>query len=185
MTRLLSRLAKKYMRARHTRGFGVHSPFAYDTLLLLRINGKTGFYADEEIEKCARPDGGAQLARDAIRFHRLCAALTDGDVYVSPKAPRAVSEAVGLASSQLNAIATRRLAPTCCVGFFIRETDAPHEVAEALAADCRTAWLSGYSDEEVRRIASDGGATLTLLGNRNSILFRRPQMQPVEYTVYL
>lgn len=185
MTSLLRGIAMKYLRARHSRGFGVHSPYAFDVLNLLRINSKVGFYADEQIAECARPDGGTPLEHDAIRVHRLCASATTGNVYISRKAPRAISEAVALASSGLKAVAAPRLARSCIFGYFMKGTDLPATIAEAVAADCRIAWLAGYSDEEVRRVATDGGATLTLLGNRNAILFRRHQMHAVEYTVYL
>ncbi len=185
MTRLLSGLAMKYLRARHSRGHGVHSPFAYETLRLLKISRKTGFYADDELFKCALPDGGRKLGRDAVKFHRLCSNLIDGNIYLSANAPKAISLAVSQTSPRLRTTSSPGLAPACCIGYFLRGTDSPQSVASALASDCQTAWLAGYSDSEVRRIAAKGGATLTLLGNRNSVLFRRQQMQPVEYTVFL
>ncbi len=99
--KVIGNIAESYKRARHSRGFGVHSPFAFRIVNLLRLGRSWGFYAEQEIAERALSEGGRRLRRDALRFHRLCASFADGGIYVSPSSPRSVALAASLASSRL------------------------------------------------------------------------------------
>lgn len=176
----LGRLAESYKRARHSRGFGVHSPFAFAIVNLLRLRRGWGFYADCQITDTALKEGGRRLRRDALRFHRLCSRFADGTVFVSPDAPKAISLAALLASSR------------------VRLTDDPTRIDEcfgayltpacrhtALSGAWRFAMLAGFGEEDVMDIADSSDATLVLLGKRNAMLMRRDGMHRVCHTVNL
>lgn len=64
-------LAKAYKRWRHGRGFGVHSPFAYD-FITRTLREKLPYYAYERIEaSCAKIDGTTLSARRIKQIFRI------------------------------------------------------------------------------------------------------------------
>jgi len=176
----LGRLAESYKRARHSRGFGVHSPFAFAVVNLLRLRRGSGFYADFQITDAALKEGGRRLRSDALRFHRLCARFADGAVLVSPDAPKAISLAATLASSRIKLTDDPAMV-SGCVGAYLTPSCRPTTLGDVW----RFAMLSGFCEEDVMDMADASGATLVLLGKRNALLMKRGGMHRVCHTVNL
>lgn len=79
----IGRLATLPLRWRSSRGFGVHSPFAFEFITnVLRRDGRYCYYADDAIASLAGHDRGL-----ALLTHRVAAALEPEQV-VSVTAPR-------------------------------------------------------------------------------------------------
>lgn len=180
-----SHFAEEYKRARHTFGFGVHSPFAYDMVRLLRIRRDVGFYADAEISEVALAESGKRLRRTAIRFHRLCSFMSQGKVYVASPAPKAILLGVRLASSRFDIVRDVSKAGECVVGYFDANETGVDELSGILSSGCPVAMVSGLSEIEARETACRAGSTLLLSGRDVSVMVRRPEMHPVVYTVRL
>lgn len=175
--------AEEYKRARHTYGFGVHSPYAYNLVRLLRMRRDVGFYADGEISEAALSESGSRLRATALRFHRLCSAFTEGRVYVSPSAPAAIGLAATLASSRLKMIDNVSENQKFDVGYF-RMKDIPLPALEGiLSSGCPLAMVEGLSETEACATARKAGTSLLLTGPRMAIFVRRQGMRPVSYTV--
>lgn len=183
--KMVVNIAESYKRARHSRGFGVHSPFAFRIVNLLRLGRSWGFYAEQEIAERALSEGGRRLRRDALRFHRLCASFADGGIYVSPSSPRSVALAASLASSRLRITGCDKRLCECLAAYFVAGHDGVPRIVHAMNDGCSFAMLSGFSDAEVMEIAESSGIALALLGKRNSFLFNRKGMHRVFYTVNL
>ena len=83
---LLSALAEKYRRLRHTYGYGVHSPYAYLLLEQTRRIPRYAYYADDEIIKSA--EGlGCRVKRRALMLHRLAARYHFDRVFLTADVP--------------------------------------------------------------------------------------------------
>lgn len=49
-------LWRHYLRWRHSKGYGVHSPYAYRLITEVLRPGRYGYYAYQQLDKLARPD---------------------------------------------------------------------------------------------------------------------------------
>lgn len=74
----LTLLANAYLRWRHSHGFGVHSPFAYNLVTMAVRPGKYGYYGYELIDRVILTPGkryDRDVRRDARLLLRLLVAL--------------------------------------------------------------------------------------------------------------
>lgn len=70
----LTEIGNAYLRWRHSRGYGVHSPFAYNLVTMVVSPGKYGYYGYAAIDRCILTPGVASyphLRRDARMLLRL------------------------------------------------------------------------------------------------------------------
>ena len=105
---LLDRLAKRYRRWRHTRGFGIHSPYAYRLLTdSLRPGARYGYYGDTDISAAvegwrvqtnASGRAAHRLEHRCRLLLRLLAATNPSTLWIDPQLPapmRSVAEVGG------------------------------------------------------------------------------------------
>ena len=99
----LSRIAEKYRRLRHTYGYGVHSPYAYFMLELLRRHPGYSYYADEQISLSASKKNSriSKLKRRALMLHRLIGRFPVRDIFISGNLPQPLLEAIMKADSRV------------------------------------------------------------------------------------
>ena len=178
-------IADAYKRARHSRGYGVHSPFAFKIVDLLRLRRKYAFNAADEISDLAIAAGGVRLRREALRFHRICAMKTGGTIFIDPDAPRSIALAALLASADARVTKDPDEARKARTGYFMAKNTTPAQLVEILRSNCETIWLNGFSEPQIGEVVSSIETSLVLLGTHNSILFKRDEMHPVCYTVNL
>lgn len=182
-------IAEWYKRARHTRGYGVHSPFVYSMVCRLLLSREWGWYAESEIEREATA-GGARGAdsesrdvADALRFYRICVDI-DGDIYVPRSAPAGLRAAARKAVGRRHKVVSdsRRLAD-CRAAWSADAAEWPLLYDAMAGGKLHIAMLHGRLEMPAADLLERSGATLLLQGPRNSLLFRREGMQPVAYTV--
>lgn len=142
-----------------------------------------GYYAEEEIREKALSEGGARLCRDAIRFYRLCLMSHDKQIYVSPKAPAEILLAAKLAAGKHPVVRKKGELARCSIIYAAYRIDDISVVANALCEKASIAMLAGFPESEVKSLAEIPKVALLLLGKRNSLLFKREDMQQVSYTV--
>ncbi|MDE6399781.1 MAG: hypothetical protein K2M27_00080 [Muribaculaceae bacterium] len=99
----LSAIGHSYLRWRHSRGFGVHSPFAYNLVkMAVRPGRRYGYYGYYDIDRALLAEGAGEyprLRRDAMLLLRLLASLRSRRLLCpegSPATFKAVAEAVGI-----------------------------------------------------------------------------------------
>ncbi|MDE6010907.1 MAG: hypothetical protein K2F87_05650 [Muribaculaceae bacterium] len=155
MASILSAIADIYRRWRHSRGFGVHSPFAY-TLVTDALYPPHGYAY--YLENDARLDSAdPSESRQARALYRLAVTLRSGtgartDIYLWPEAPKCYRAALILAGA--NILASTR--PDAC------------------------AILPGGM--EAVRIPTTGGV-LTLSGRHLTIIIPGREMADTRYTL--
>lgn len=102
--RILPRIADAYRRWRHTRGFGVHSPFAY-AIVTEALYPRRGYaYYLENDARLESPSPGESGRARAI--YRLCIFLRQRHasplkVHLMPEAPKCYRMAVRLAGAHI------------------------------------------------------------------------------------
>lgn len=182
-------ISEGYKRARHTCGYGVHSPFAYRMVCRMRLSRGWGWYAERQLADCVHSscrkgtcDATGRLA-DTLRFYRLCVDA-GGDIFVDRDAPAPIRLAARLAAGGRYKVMTDVQRLDSCVAAWTQTKVISGAMAEAMArGSLQRAMLHGFSDDEVKELFTVAGATLLLQGPRNSLLFRRDGMHPVVYTV--
>lgn len=184
MSSLFSRLAEYYLRWRHTRGFGVHSPYAYKLVMtVLNPRGVT-YYGYAEVEKTAReysrPEAVRRDIKDGCLLLRLCAFLNTRDVFLDVRVPHALEDAA-------SAVYRDALYP-----------EDPRD-ADLIVAYLKSSWLAmeGAIRRRIPVMACHddvdhatleacfkaNGDGVWLEGRRWSIIIPRYEMAPVHYLV--
>lgn len=102
---LIHRMAEGYKRWRHTRGYGVHSPFAYRlvTHVVRPLKGYC-YYAEERLKRGATycpsdPREVNRESRESLLLMRLAVELGIRSAYIAPGCPANFSEALKAAYS--------------------------------------------------------------------------------------
>ena len=93
-------IAEWINRWRHNKGYGVHSPLAYDFLReAIAERRGYGYYGYERLEAMAGSSGTGQLERRARLLLRIAVREQPSTVWISPKTPEILVEAVRTAGS--------------------------------------------------------------------------------------
>lgn len=180
--RLLKTISEGYRSWRHTRGYGVHSPFAFEIVELLRERRDCRFYAEDSLKPDAIDEGGSRLWKDTRMLHRLCSRFAAGRVWLPSDAPESIRNAVALASSRHRIVSETGQEKDCDMIFMPSVS-----ICEAAAAlpDGGVAVLmsadSGEAEKALRMIP--GG--LLLKGRTRTLIFRRDTMRHNSYTMAL
>lgn len=91
-----------YLRWRHSRGFGVHSPFAFGLVNSAVRPGRYGYYGYSVIDDfllLTEDEAYPRIKKDAYLLLRLLVTLTPKHLYLSPDAPivfHATAKAAGV-----------------------------------------------------------------------------------------
>ena len=131
-------ISEGYKRARHTCGYGVHSPFAYRMVCRLRLSSGWGWYAERQLADCVHSscrkgtcDATGGLA-DTLRFYRLCVDA-GGDIFVDRDAPAPIRLAARLAAGSRYKVMTDVQRLDSCVAAWTQTTVISGAMAEAMA----------------------------------------------------
>lgn len=180
---LLSRI---YKRWRHTRGYGVHSPFAYMIVKeVIKPSRRYAWYAYEDMETLL-PSGDSRLRKEARMFFRLLAILRPSSIcfydsfHVAFRCA-AIDANPGIGISKYDSAEKK-----------IPEADMLATVREAIPADllCRFVSLPSKTlmakniPEELRlKILDAMPGGVMFYGRHNIICISRPEMQKVVYSI--
>lgn len=182
---MINKIAEAYKRWRHTRGYGVHSPFAYRMVKMVICPGMGyGWYGDAAIDVAADTSEDFRRRKQARMLLRLACFMRTERVYLP------VSNRSGLLTTALHCYDSRvRIEKKRCD---LEECDmicthGDHLDKETL---CRL-----ISRQGIVIVASDlpegwpeeifGSlpAGLMFRGKRNMIAINRPEMQKLCYTI--
>lgn len=177
-------LAESYKRWRHTRGYGVHSPFAYGLIKnVLRPGRGYAYYAYHDIEAVAQNTGGIEVAAQACMLFRLITWLGVRSVWMGRDVPVPYRQAAKCAGSKMRIESNPGNIDHCqlltaSVGrvdsdVMVRHLQTPGNILAVSGADAR---LIDVLAEKLPR-------GLILRGKHNALFINRDAMQKVSYSV--
>lgn len=185
MTGWLAQVAASYKRWRHTRGYGVHSPFAYSVVeRVVRRPRNYAFYAYEEIDNSRGADATSCARRNAMTLLRLAAFLDTRSAFM-PNDGRSglFKTALHRANSQMRITSALSSASDCSLVCTSGDYIGLERIISLLSTPGRVVAMHdmpvGWGDT----IFESLGQGLALRGKRNAIFFNRPGMQKISYTI--
>ncbi len=163
---LLDRLTRRYRRWRHTRGFGIHSPYAYSLLTdSLRPGMRYGYYGDtdisEAVESWQMETGASGRATRRLEHRcrlllRLLAATNPATLWIDPQLPPPMAKAAEAAG---------------------------YRPGEKLVVDWRKSVMSVIDGSNGRRIGADMYLHLTTPGRCMLVLDVSPELADALYSM--
>lgn len=171
-------------RWRHTRGFGVHSPFAYRIIRDgIRLDKEYAYYADEEIARICRREGlSYHTERDACMFLHITALLNVRNAYISKNAPEPFLTAISRGGGDVRISHNKGDIQDCDLIAMHANGGIPlDELKEFILHPNKTLILKDCPDamaEALYEVMQEG---CMLRGSRNVILLSRLQMQKLIY----
>lgn len=179
-------LSDAYKSWRHTRGYGVHSPFAYMLVKeAIRPSRRYAWYAYDDIELLL-PAGASRLRREARMFFRLLATLRPATICFHGNI-HAAFRCAALCANRRMGISIYRGGNQQ-----LPDADVLASAGESIPGDILCRFISSPSKillvkeatEELRlRILDAMPSGVMFYGRRNLICVSRPEMQKVTYSV--
>lgn len=175
----------RYIRWRHARGFGVHSPFAFRIVQEVLTN-PYGFYAFHDIditlekERHPRP-----LQRKARMILRLANLIRPENVYLQPHIHPAFGTAIRAAVPRAHI--SRKINDATTADFIVTSedyTDNP-SLHKAINSVGKTVVLLNQPKQSILSLRKDFKIGLILYDLRDAIVFPRQSMNRIEYSIIL
>lgn len=182
---MLGNISEGYKRLRHTRGHGVHSPFAYMLVKeAVHPSPQYAYYGDLDIDNSFGNDFVVSMRRHARILLRLIVLLQPKTVYMPQGIHPAFPTAVKCADSSI--ILKRGLgdAPNCDM---ICSTDSKvplDTLLEFISRPGSIIAIRKIPEDWVDRIFEALPEGLVLRGKKTIIAVNRPRMQKIQYKLY-
>lgn len=176
---------ERYRRWRHSRGYGVHSPFAYRLVERVIHPGPYCYYGYGDIDETFPGSVDRRVRREARMLLRLVAELHPASIFLPTGIHPAYHAAVQAADSKIEIVRKPRLASTA---------DMICTQADFIGLDTLRAHLAvpGHSvalvnapegwDEALFEAVGEG---MMMTGTRNLFVVAREGMQKISYTVQI
>ena len=180
---IFRKAARCYLRWRHTRGFGVHSPFAFRLQQQVVRPGDVTYYGYRDIDQALDENASTRIRSEARMLLRLAVFLRPKSVFLSHGAHPAYHSAVKAAGSAITIERRPHRAASCDLICF-RADALPLEEMTAYLADGEHALaVVDIPDGWVRSIADSMPEGLVIHSLRNALFIVRRDMRRVEYTM--
>ena len=170
-------------RARHTRGYGVHSPYGY-ALVTRAVRPKgCAWYGYADIRNSLAQNFDRRIWREACMLLRLAAFLRPGSVYLPAGANLAYNTAISAADSRTGIVKAAACAASCdmiCSVSDVLPLDVLQRALERPGACVAVRNVPVGWTEALFGSLAEG---IALRGKRNLIMVHRPGMQKILYTV--
>lgn len=178
------RIANYINRWRHTRGFGVHSPFGYDMVTRVINTDAFGMYGDFDIEAEARKTG---LPKDTVvmakRLLRLVAFIKPVAVFLPLKSRNIFQVALSRADSRMRIAHSEKRIPECELVCSYKDFLSLSEILKAISIANHSVAIrempEGW-DEIIFEALPEG---VMFRGAENMYVIHRSGMQKLKYTV--
>lgn len=178
--------SKSYKRWRHTRGYGVHSPFAF-FLINEVINSRRGYsyYGEEELDNRLK-DRGRKQRRFGRLIMRLAARLDVGSAFISENSDKKLFEsALTAANSKIALTSAEDLADNSRLIITRADHMVIDKLEKLLERPGRILLLTDTPKGWRQRLFDSLEEGLMFYGKRNLLLINRPTMQKVAYSIKL
>lgn len=174
------KLFEAYKRWRHTRGYGVHSPFAYKIVKeVLQDKRGYAYYAYQNLEEAACSRSEIKAAR---RLMRLAARMDVGSTFLPADAKKIFLSALKGADSKMTVFSDPKLLDRCrliCTSGNLIDIDT---IIRLIDRPGRIIALKYAPDGWLEKIFNSLDEGLMLYGRCNALIFSRPGMQKVKYS---
>ncbi len=181
------RLAEAYKRWRHTRGYGVHSPFAYKVVKeVIRPGRRYAYYGYEDID-CALCRGKGTHARRMARTLLRLAAFLDTDRVFMPNSHDTTlyRTAIRAAGSRIHVTSAMQEAENCGLICSTADYIPLERLVSLLRLPGRTLALHDAPAGWAGILFDSIGEGLMFHGRKNVLIFSRPDMQKVSYSILI
>lgn len=170
-------------RWRHSRGFGVHSPFAYRIITdAIRLKDEYAYYGYSEICRVCRKSRNLKAEKDARLLLRLSAILGIHSTFISKKAPEPFHAALKGAYSGMRICHNANLMKDCdLVAADANGGVTLKSLTEFISTPVKTLMIRNCPPDWRTTLFDAMQEGLMLEGRSNIILFSRPQMQKLSY----
>lgn len=176
-----------YRRWRHTRGFGVHSPFAYRMVKsVIRPARGYAFYGYEDIETAAHGEhAGWRVEREAKMLHRLLVELSPESLFLPHGISAAYQAAASAADSRLVIERRPRHASSCRMISSHHDFISLDILKRHIAVPGNILALRNLPQGWRESLFEILPAGLMLYSKRNAILIHRPEMRKIGYSMII
>lgn len=183
---MLSGIARSYKRWRHTRGYGVHSPFAYSLVSeVVRPGSDYAYYGYEDIDNSIEHSESRRNRRESRILLRLASRLNVRSAFIPQHAVNTFRVALLAANSRMHVTTALSEIPDCTLVASNADYVPLDILKQCLTTPGRVLALrklpEGWRDE-LFAVLGDG---MMFFSRDNAIIISRPGMQKVAYSVKL
>lgn len=183
---MFSGLTESYKRWRHTRGYGVHSPFAYSLVCnVLKPKVPYAYYGYEDIDNAVERGESRRNRREARILLRLAARLGVRSAFIPQHSVNTFRVALLAADSRMHISTAMSEIPDCTLigsnSDYVPLDVLKHTLTRPGSILALRKLPAGWIDELFETL--DEG--LMLFGRDNAIIISRPGMQKVAYSIRL
>lgn len=178
-------MMEAYKRLRHTYGFGVHSPYAFDMVRMVIRPGRYGFYGYTDIELALGDSFSHSIRSEARMLLRLASFLNCRSAFIPNGAHPAFYAALRAVSKSMDIIRKSKDADSCDLVCASGSFFAPDVLEKLLRTSGKALALRDVNPELLARLFASLPSGLMLYGKRNAIIISREGMQKVAYSMIL
>lgn len=181
----MNALTRALRRWRNTRGFGVHSPFAYDLARnVIHPHRDYAYYGYKAIDRvCMKKRSASPEERNlAMMLLRLCVAVNPRRAAVDKEMPEIFRTALTAASPAMH-IRTNAINATGCDFWLTTAVDSADSEAftQFVATPSKTLVLLNADDALCLKLFDAMHEGVMIRGKRNLLIITRPQMRKIQY----
>lgn len=175
----------RYIRWRHSRGYGVHSPFAFHIVQEV-LSNPYDFYGfhdiDAVLEKERKP---RHLRRKTRLLLRLANLMRPGAVFLSPKLPTVYGVALLAAVPHARFLSKNKNAEDADLIVTSDDYATTAFLHSAVSAHGKTIVLINQPRASVQMLLDDFKEGLVLYDRHDILVFPRPDMNRITYPILL
>lgn len=183
----MTSISEAYKRWRHSRGYGVHSPFAYSLVKgVVRPGRGYAWYGYSRTDRAARGCRLPDVAWQARMLLRLASFLGVKKAFI-PNADNTAPYRTALLAADSRMVITSALAEadSCTLICTARDLVPLEALTEFLQQPGRCVAMRSYPAGWEKRLFDSLGEGLMLYSRENLIVISRSSMQKVAYTISL
>lgn len=183
----MGQIAESYKRWRHTRGYGVHSPYAYSVVKeVVRPGRRYAYYGYDDIDNAIDSNAVRHARRMATTLLRLAAFLRTDTAFI----PRTENSSLYLtalkaANSKIKITSAVQEASRCKLVCSTSDLVPLDTLKSLIRTQGRAIAIFNAPDGWKDRLFEEIGEGLMLHGSHNLIVISRPGMQKVSYSVII
>ncbi len=170
-------------RWRHSRGFGVHSPFAYRIITdAIRLKDEYAYYGYTEIKRVCRKSRNLEFEKDARLLLRFSAIIGAHSTFISKKTPEPFIAALKGAYSGMRICHNANHMKECDMAAMDAGEDISlQSLKDFISTPGKTLMIRNCPPDWRTALFDSMKEGLMLEGRSNIILFSRPHMQKLSY----
>lgn len=172
-----------FQRWRHTRGYGVHSPFGYQLVTRVIRPGHVAYYGYADIDHALSGPHIGRLRREARMLLRLAAMLNPESIFLQNGAHPAYQAAVRALGTRTRIIRTSKQAATCDMICSLGDFIPLDTLKQALSAPGHCVAIRDVPDGWADRLFEALPQGVMFSGPHNVLVINRDGMQKMNYPV--